>query len=264
MIKNRLRQAWAEDRVAIGMYTGTIPSPTMVEIIGYSGYDSAYFDMEHTGLDLGDIQLLTLAAERVGVCPIVRIPALDAPLCTRLLDMGVQGIYVPHVSTAEVASEAVAACRYPPYGHRGLMPSCRAAEYGRVPLKQHIKESNEEIIVAIMIEDQQGVDEIDAICAVEGLDIVAVGPADLALELGVNENPDHPKLQEAIKKVADAVRATNGRVKLAIPMTAIYPRTAVELRDMGVAFMNLAPIPENRLRRALTSEVEGLRSQLGA
>src|SRR5688572_27160414 len=131
MIRNRLRQAWAENRVAIGMYSGTIPGPTMVEIIGYSGYDSAYLDMEHTGLDLGAIQTMVLAAERVGVTPIVRIPALDAPLCTRLLDMGVQGIYVPHVSTAEDAAAAVRACRYPPYGQRGLMPSCRAAEYGR-------------------------------------------------------------------------------------------------------------------------------------
>jgi 4-hydroxy-2-oxoheptanedioate aldolase len=262
MIKNRLRAAWDQNRVAIGMYSGTIASPTIVEIIGFSGYDSAYFDMEHTGLDLGAIQTLVLAAERVGVCPIVRIPSLDAPLCTRLLDMGVQGIYVPHVSTAADAEAAVSACRYPPYGHRGLMPSCRAAEYGRVPLKQHIEESNTEIIVAIMIEDQKGVDEIDAIVAVEGLDIVAVGPADLAQELGVGDTPDHPKLGAAIERIADAVRR-NGKVKLAIPMTAIYPRTAVELRDMGVAFMNLAPIPENRLRRALTSEVEALRKALG-
>ena len=111
---------------------------------GLAGFDAAFIDMEHTAYDLHDVQLAVLAAERIGITPIVRTPGFDPAFILRLLDMGVQGIQVPHVSGAETAREAVKAVRYPPLGERGMAAGSRAADYGRVPLVEHMAQSNRE------------------------------------------------------------------------------------------------------------------------
>jgi 4-hydroxy-2-oxoheptanedioate aldolase len=101
--------------------------------------------MEHTSYDLRDVQLAVMAAERVGITSIVRTPGFDPAQILRLLDMGVQGVQVPHVSTPDTARQAVAAVRYPPHGERGMAAGSRAAEYGRVALLDHMAQSNREI-----------------------------------------------------------------------------------------------------------------------
>ena len=97
--------------------------------------------MEHTTYDLHDVQLAVMAAERVGITPIVRTPGFDPAFILRLLDMGVQGVQVPHVSSAETARAAVKAVRYPPLGERGMAAGSRAADYGRIPLVEHMAQS---------------------------------------------------------------------------------------------------------------------------
>src|SRR5207245_3989670 len=123
--------------LALGTYTGGIADPQIVEIIGHAGYDAAFIDMEHTSFDLRDIQLMVMAAERVGITPIVRTPGFDPAFILRLLDVGVQGIQVPHVSSAATAREAIQAVRYPPLGERGMAAGSRAAGDGRAPLLGH-------------------------------------------------------------------------------------------------------------------------------
>jgi len=130
-----------------------------------------------------------MAAERVGITPIVRTPGFDPAFILRLLDMGVQGIQVPHVSSAETAREAVKAVRYPPLGERGMAAGSRAADYGRIPLAEHMAQSNREILLACMIEDMAAVERLDEIAAVKGVDLLAVGPSDLSRSLGVSASP---------------------------------------------------------------------------
>jgi len=98
---------------------------------------------------------------------------------------------VPHISGAEAARAAVEAVRYPPLGDRGMYSSSRASEYGGVPLLRHLEESNREILLSVMIEDVEAVDQIDSIVAVEGVDMVAIGPSDWTA-LGVAGQPNHP------------------------------------------------------------------------
>ena len=136
--------------------------------------------MEHTSLDLHDVQAMVVAAERVGITPIVRTPGFDPAFILRLLDMGVQGIQVPHVGDAATARAAVKAVRYPPLGERGMAAGSRAAECGRIPLVDHMAQSNREILLACMIEDMAAVEQIDEIAAVEGVDLLAIGPSDLS------------------------------------------------------------------------------------
>src|SRR5271165_3156610 len=133
MRENRVKRILREGGLALGTHVGGIPDPQIVEIIGLAGFDAAFIDMEHTSFDLHDVQAMVMAAERVGITPIVRTPGFDPAFILRLLDMGVQGIQVPHVQDAATARAAVGAVRYPPLGERGMAAGSRAAEFGNIP-----------------------------------------------------------------------------------------------------------------------------------
>src|SRR5207302_7785779 len=191
MKENRVNRILLEGGLALGTHVGGIADPQIVEIIGLAGFDAAFIDMEHTTYDLHDVQLAVMAAEDVGITPIVPTPGFDPAFILRLLDMGGQGIQVPHVSRAEPARAAVKAVRYPPQDDRGMAAGSRAADYGKIPLVEHMAQSNREILLACMIEDMEAVERIDEIAAVEGVDLLAVGPSDLSRSLGVSGQPDH-------------------------------------------------------------------------
>src|SRR5262245_43037139 len=215
MQDNRVKRILREGGLALGTYVGGIADPQIVELIGHAGFDAAFIDMEHTSFDLRDVQLMTMAAERVGITPIVRTPGFDPAFILRLLDMGVQGIQVPHIDGARAAREAVKAVRYTPLGDRGMAGASRASDYGKIAIKDHIERSNREITLAVMVEDLTALDEIDAIASTDGIDIVAVGPSDMSRALGVSGTADHPKLVDAVLRVAGAVKK-GGIARLAL------------------------------------------------
>jgi 2-keto-3-deoxy-L-rhamnonate aldolase RhmA len=254
MQENRVKRIMNEGGLALGTHVGGIPDPQIVEIIGLSGFDAAFIDMEHTTLDLHDVQACVMAAERVGITPIVRTPGFDPAFILRLLDMGVQGIQVPHVSDPETARAAVQAVRYPPQGERGMAAGSRAADYGRIPLLEHMARSNREVLLACMIEDMAAVECIEEIAAVPGVDLLAVG---------VSGHPDHPRLVAAIERVRAAVR-NGGSVRLAIPLDhGAFPRNAAQLKELGVAYTNCAPTPEARLLKSMQEQATAQRKLLG-
>ena len=260
MQTNRVKKILKEGGLALGTYTGGIADPQIVEIIGHAGFDAAFIDMEHTSFDLRDVQLMTMAAERVGITPIVRTPGFDPAFILRLLDMGVQGIQVPHISDARAAREAVKAVRYPPLGERGMAGASRASDYGKVALPEHLERSNREITLAVMIEDLPAVADIDANASTEGIDNVAVGPSDMSRALGVSGTPDHPKLVEVVHRVADAVHK-GGVARLALPMNhAALPRNAAQLKELGVGYCNCAPSPEVRILKSMQAQVAEARA----
>src|SRR3954453_10008866 len=263
MQENRVKRIMAGGGLALGTHVGGIADPQIVEIIGLAGFDAAFIDMGHTTFDLHDGQDCVMAAERVGITPIVRTPGFDPAFILRLLDMGVQGVQVPHVSSSETARQAVKAVRYPPLGERGMAAGSRAAEYGRVPLVEHMAQSNREIILACMIEDMEAVERIDEIAAVEGVDLLAVGPSGLSRPLGVRGQPDHPRLVAAIDRVREGVKKGAG-ARLALPLNhAAFPRNAAQLRDLGVGYTNCAPTPEARLLRSMQEQCAAQRKLLG-
>src|SRR5437868_12851308 len=163
MKENRVKRILSEGGLALGTHVGGLADPQIVEIIRLAGFDAAFIDMEHTTYDLHDVQLAVMAAERVGITPIVRTPGFDPAFILRLLDMGVQGIQVPHVSSAETARAAVQAVRYPPLRERGMAAGSRAADCGRLPLGQPLAQSNREILLGCMIEDMAAVERLHEI-----------------------------------------------------------------------------------------------------
>ena len=263
MLQNRVKRVIREGNMAIAAHVGCFRGPEIVELIGHAGFDAAFIDMEHMALDLRDVQMMVLAAERFGVTPMVRTPGFDPALILRLLDMGVQGIHVPHVCSAAVAQDAVAAVHYTPLGDRGVIGFSRATDYGKTPLVEHIEQSNREVMLTVLIEDAEAVEEIDAIAEIKGIDLIAPGPNDLAASLGVPGQPDHPKLVAAMERVARVVKKT-GTGRLSLPVAhPMYPRTVAECKELGVGLLLCGTGPEVRLLRSYSQEVADIRRLCG-
>ena len=263
MQSNRVKNILKSGGLAMGTYVGGIADPQIVEIIGHAGFDAAFIDMEHTSFDLRDVQLMVMAAERVGVTPIVRPPGFDPAFLLRLLDMGVQGLQVPHISSAEAARAAVQAVRYPPIGDRGIAGATRASGFGTVALTEHMKQSNEQITLAVMIEDMPALEQIEQIAQVDGIDIIAIGPSDLSRAVGVAGTSNHPKLIAAVDRVRAALAKGKG-ARLALPTNhSAFPRTAKQLLDLGCGYTNFAPSPEVRIMKSMHEQIAAARKEIG-
>src|SRR3954468_6890699 len=164
----------------VGTFIKT-PSPHCVEILGAAGFDFLVIDEEHAPFDRAAIDLALLAARAAGIDMLVRTADASPSRLLSILDAGSAGVIVPHIGTPESARYIVSACRYG--GARGYSNSSRAGEYGRRPMWQHVDDADARTTVIAMIEDIQAVGHIEDILAVEGLDGVLVGRADLAVSL---------------------------------------------------------------------------------
>ncbi len=253
MRQNRVKRLMREGKLALGKYV-SFADPQVVEIIGIAGFDAAFIDMEHTGFDLPLVEEMIRASDLAGVTSMVRVPDNDAKLILRILDMGAEGIIVPHVDGLEGAKRAVDAVRYPPLGERGGAGGTRAARFGSVPWSEHVRQSNDEIILSVMTEDDKGINDVDAIAALEGVDLVSIGPTDLSQALGVTD-PADSRLRDKVNEIAAQVKAI-GKAKLQIPMNhAALPLNAPELMDLGVGYTHVAPAPPAILMKQFMDSV---------
>src|SRR3982750_4542648 len=205
---NVFKRALKAARAQIGLWS-SLSSNYSVEVIGGAGFDWLLLDMEHSPNDLENLLAQLQAAAPYGTHPGVRVPWNDMVTIKRVLDVGAQSLLVPYVSTAQEARAAVSFTRYPPAGVRGVAGTTRATRFGRV--KDYAKRAHEEICLLVQVETQRALDNIEAICAVEGVDGVFIGPADLHASLGYTGEIANPKVKplidEAIKRIRKAGRA---------------------------------------------------------
>ncbi|MGD9943840.1 MAG: HpcH/HpaI aldolase/citrate lyase family protein [Burkholderiaceae bacterium] len=178
---NRLKRALADGQPQIGLHL-RIPSSYAAEAVAGAGFDWMLIDTEHTPTDDATVlaQLQALAAYPVSVG--VHLPWNDMVVTKRMLDAGAQTIAIPHVSTAEEAERAVSFTRFAPKGKRGFANVTRASRFGRVD--DYFTGSDAELCVIAMIETEAGLRNLPAICAVDGIDAVLIGPGDLRASLG--------------------------------------------------------------------------------
>lgn len=195
---NTVKQRLKQGESIVNGWLG-IPCPLSAEIVGLAGFDSVVVDLQHgmIGFDAALPMLQALSA--TPAIPLVRVPANHGPTIMSLLDAGAYGVICPMVSTAEQAQAFVSACRYPPKGDRSFGPS-RAFLYGGDDYYQH---ADDTILTLAMIETQQGLDNVDEILAVDGLDGVFIGPNDLSLALGQapSSEPDAEVVVQAIAHI---------------------------------------------------------------
>ena len=198
-IHNTFKQAIRSGHKQIGLWSH-LCSPISIEILADCGYDWLLLDMEHSPNDVSEV-LAQLQAMKGGTAtPIVRPPWNDMVTFKRLLDIGVQNLLVPYIQTAEEARSAVSYTRYPPHGVRGYAGAPRASNYGRV--KDYALINAKELCLLLQVETLQGLENLEAIANVEGVDGVFIGPGDLSAALGHLGNPKHP---EVLKVIDDAI-----------------------------------------------------------
>ena len=206
--QNAFKRALKAGKAQIGLWS-SLSSNYSVEVIAGAGFDWLLLDMEHSPNDLENLLAQLQAAAPYATHPVVRVPWNDMVTIKRVLDIGAQSLLVPYVSTAAEGAAAVSFTRYPPKGMRGVAGTTRATRFGRI--KDYARRAQEEICLLVQVETQGALDNIEAICAIEGIDGVFIGPADLHASLGYTgeiANPQvTPRIEEAIRRIRKAGRA---------------------------------------------------------
>lgn len=215
-------------RPAIGCFLN-MANGMAAEICARAGFDMVLIDCEHGPGDIA-AAIHQMQAANAGGCPaMVRVPWNDMVYLKRILDAGAQGVMIPAIGTAEEARAAVAACRYPPRGVRGIAyPIVRASGYG-TDLATYLGQTVDELLIMAQIETGAGVENAAAIAGTEGVDLIFVGPMDLSASLGHFGQPDHPEVRKAIDSVKAAVKQA-GKLIGIIPTPEFDART---LFDQG-------------------------------
>jgi 2-keto-3-deoxy-L-rhamnonate aldolase RhmA len=174
------------------------------------GFDGLFFDLQHGVIPEHEISQMAVAAMNVGVAPIVRVPEKDYAAALRMLDNGALGIVMPEVTTAEDARMSVAACKFPPIGNRGAFGSWAHFGYRSLPAAEMRKAFNDATLLVLMVESKAAIDNIEAIAAVPGVDVIHIGTNDLSTDLGHPGELTHPEVMAAIERVVKACR-THGK-----------------------------------------------------
>jgi 4-hydroxy-2-oxoheptanedioate aldolase len=204
---NRILTQLEKNEAAIGAALN-INSPHLVELIGSLGFDWVFIDGEHGSMSDPEIENMIRAAETYGMASVVRVAANEPQLILHMLDAGAMGIVVPHVDTLADAEKAAAAAKYPPLGERGSnYGTGRNNEYGAgfSDIREYYSESNRRTILFALIESGTAVENFDEIIAVDGIDASWLGPADMALSMGMpGQSVIDAALDEVVRKTVAA------------------------------------------------------------
>jgi 2-keto-3-deoxy-L-rhamnonate aldolase RhmA len=201
---NWIRQRVLSRDLMVGTWLN-LGSSLTAEIAGRAGFDWVVIDVEHGAGDHESLVHQLQAISGTPAAPLVRIAWNEAPRFKRVLDLGGAGVVVPYVTTAEEARQAAAAMRYPPKGVRGVASMNRASGFGQ-EFDAYFAEANDGLLTVVQIETATGVDHAHEIAAVEGVDVLFVGPMDLSVNMGIPLQYQHPGFRSALARISDACR----------------------------------------------------------
>ncbi|MER5495405.1 HpcH/HpaI aldolase family protein [Streptomyces sp. NPDC002454] len=221
-----------------------MPAEPLVEMAALAGLDYLVIDCEHGPDDLVALQHHLVGAQAYGIDVLVRVGEDEPGLVLRSLDLGASGVVVPRVEDVEDARRAVAHAHYPPLGERGFATYGRAGRYGTVEAAEHLRRAAESTLVVVMIETAEGCDNARGILSVDGVDAVLVGPADLAVSLGLPE-------AGAVDRAVAAVHAEAGRAGRTVLSIVGDTAGAERARSTGATVLyNLTAVLRKTLEEA--------------
>ena len=258
LLDNPLKQRLLAGEPALGCWL-TFGSAVVAEILGLAGYDAVLIDLEHGFAGLPETVQCLQALSATGAAGLVRVPDNDPVVLKRVLDIGVAGVMIPNVGSAEAARAAIAACRYPPAGVRGAAYGMvRASGYG-MSREAYLARANDALLVICQIESREGLDAIEEIAAVDGVDCLFVGPYDLSGSLGRLGQFDDPQVRAAIGEAERRIKAS-GVIFGALPSLG---RSPAEMVCDGVDLV-IAAADTGLLSKAARAEVTAFRTGVGA
>ncbi|MBF9050298.1 2-keto-3-deoxy-L-rhamnonate aldolase [Roseobacter sp. HKCCD9010] len=238
---NPLKAALKAGQLQRGLWL-SLGSDLATEIAGQAGFDWCLIDAEHGPFDPGTLRSQLIALAGTGTAPVVRVPINRDWVLKQVLDLGAQTVLVPMVDTEAEARAAVRACRYPPDGVRGFGAGvARAGAFGAY--ENYPSNANDEICVLVQAESRAALDNLDAICTMEGVDGVFIGPADLAADMGYRDDLNNPEVLAAIDAAIGKITASGkpaGIISFAPEMRAHYADLGVTFLGMGSEAVELA------------------------
>jgi 2-dehydro-3-deoxyglucarate aldolase/4-hydroxy-2-oxoheptanedioate aldolase len=223
-LKQRLQ---AGDQLVV-FAIGRMHNPNIVQYLGMTGdFDGFWIDVEHAGFTVGEIEAAVAAGRAHGLESFVRVPPTDYATVTRCFESGAMGVMAAQITSAAQVEEFVRWSKFAPRGRRGLNPMGYDGRYGTIPMAEFTERANRETMVAVQIETAQAVDEVDAIAAIDGVDMLFVGPSDLSQALGVIGDFTHERCLSAVDEIAAACR-THGKQWGAVTPTPEYASLLIE------------------------------------
>ncbi|MCS6853067.1 MAG: aldolase/citrate lyase family protein [Gemmataceae bacterium] len=204
----RLKSLLAEGKLTHVFGVGQLCHPKIVAIIGQTGrFDAVWIDQEHVGLSGEQIEQAALAARAFGLDSFVRLYATDYAAVMRVLEAGAGGIMAAQVRSAQEAEQIVRWAKFHPRGLRGVNGTGIDGRFGTLPLRDYFQQANAETFIAIQIEHVDALADVERIAAIPDVDVLFIGPADLTQSMGIPGEWEHPRLWDAIERVAAACRS---------------------------------------------------------
>lgn len=234
--QNILKEKLRAGNICYGTHV-SLGSSNISEMFGHIGFDYLWIDTEHTTISLEQVQLHAVACRSTMTSVLVRVPWNDPVRIKQILEIGVDGIVIPMVNTYEEAERAVSACLYPPKGNRGFGPQ-RAIDYGLVPVNSYLQHAQNEVLKIIQVEHIIAVKNLNEILTIPEIDVVMLGPCDLAASMGMIGDWCNKAVQDVISEVCSAVIASGKKLGV-----SYGPCSDLELQkwhSLGVNMMSIS------------------------
>lgn len=250
MLVNAVKEKVERGEIAYGV-SHAWPTPDLIQFYGLVGYDWVFIDAEHDPMSPETVGRLVEACHLAGMTPFVRVPENTPGTILRFLEAGAMGIIAPHLNTAEEARALVAATRYFPEGRRGAGSQGRVANFSLTQTPaEYFDRANREIWTWGIIEEERGVQNLDEILAVDGLDVLGVGPGDLSMSLGLRGQPGHPTVV-AMKEDSERRITDSGKILWSLVKTP-EEHSAVVSRGAKLIFTHAVPLFASACRTFLS------------
>jgi 2-keto-3-deoxy-L-rhamnonate aldolase RhmA len=210
MLKNQALDKLRTGELALGVLLRQARTVDIVKAMHACGFDWLFIDMEHGSLSTDSAAQLCVAALACGIAPIVRAPIMDTRTAAKMLDNGALGVIMPRVETAEQAKTVASDLRYAPAGHRSVIGTLPHFDFQPPPLAEATRIMDAATLLVVIIETPTAVENVEAIAAVPGIDVLLIGSNDLTLEMGIHGQFSHPDFDAAVQRVR-AAAARHGK-----------------------------------------------------
>lgn len=260
MKDNPIKTTLSKGGTAVGTMVFEFTVPGLARLAGAGGVDFVLFDMEHTGLSMERLGMLAAVAAGADVVPLVRVPATDYQLMSRPLELGVMGLMIPSVESAEQAAAVVASTRYPPGGRRGTAFGIAHDGYAPGDPVAMMKHANDNLLIIAQIETVAGMSQVHEIAAVDGIDVLWIGHNDLTTSMGIPGQLEHPDYLDALGRVISAC-TEHGKAGGFCPGSVDQARDLVSRGFRCLAYRNDVAIYRDGLRHGVDVIRKAARAQ---
>ena len=212
ILRNHMKEKLARDEVVASMTVRFARSIEIAQVAKTAGFDTLYVDMEHNTLSIDTVCQICIAAQQIGITPLVRVPANTPDYICRVLDGGAMGVITPHIRSAAEARDMVKLVKFPPLGERSAGGALSHYQYRSFPITETNAAMNDATSLVVMLETVAALENVEEVIATDGVDMLLVGSNDLCGEMGISGQYDHPRLAAAFERAIAAARKVGKHV----------------------------------------------------